>query len=148
MTDTADITIDRLEDQLTWYDTKAAAAQRMYKRLKSAMLIAAALIPVAALCPYGRVVDASLGALVMILEGFQQLGQYQQNWFTYRATAEALKHEKYLYLAPAGAYLYAENPRQLLAEQIESLVSQEHAKWSAAQEDALAKKRNQRPTML
>ena len=140
MSDTADVTMNRLEDQLTWYDTKAAGAQRMYKRLKSAMFMAAALIPVAALCPHARVIDASLGALVMVIEGFQQLGQYQQNWFTYRATAEALKHEKYLYLAPAGAYVYAENPRQLLAEQIESLVSQEHAKWSAAQQAALAKK--------
>src|SRR5690349_2136179 len=119
MTDMADITLERLEDQLTWYDTKAAAAQRMYKRLKSAMFVAAALIPVTALLPYGRGVEASLGALVVILEGFQQLGQYQQNWFTYRATAEALKHEKYLYLAPGGAYVYAEDPHQLLAEQIE-----------------------------
>src|SRR5262245_32548333 len=55
------------------------------------------------------------------------------NWITYRSTAEALKREKHLFLATAGPY-GAENPHSLLAERVESLVSQEHAKWASGQE--------------
>jgi len=39
---------------------------------------------------------------VVVFEGFQQLYQLQQNWVGYRATAESLKHEKYLCVARAG----------------------------------------------
>ena len=66
----------------------------------------------------------------------QQLNQYQQNWITYRSTCEALKHEKYLYMAKAGPYAAASDSHALLAERIESLISQEHAKWVSAQESA------------
>ncbi len=42
---------------------------------------------------------------------------------------EALKHEKYLYLARADVYPGSSNPLRLLAERIEGLISQEHARW-------------------
>jgi hypothetical protein len=81
----------------------------------------------------------ALGATVVILEGFQQLFQYQQNWITYRSTCEALKHEKFLYLADAGPYAHSKRKNALLAERVEGLVSQEHARWTSAQEE-LAKR--------
>ena len=71
------------------------------------------------------------------MEGVQQLFQFQQNWVSYRSTCEALKHEKFLYLATAGPYATAERPQALLAERVEGLVSQEHAKWAAQQEEAV-----------
>ncbi len=37
---------------------------------------------------------AILGASVAILEGLQQLGQYNNLWLSYRATAEQLRHER------------------------------------------------------
>jgi hypothetical protein len=129
-----DVTLARLEDQLAWYDGKAAYAQRMFKRLKATTFIAAGLIPLSALCPYGKFVAAVLGFVVVIVEGFQQLGQFQQNWINYRATAEMLKHQKYLFLAQAGPYADVPNARRVLAEQVESIVSQEHARWTAAQQ--------------
>src|SRR4051794_19300148 len=98
-------TWDRLEDQLGWYDRKSSAAQRMYKRLKILQLVTAAAIPVAAAAGAPGWVTAALGGVVLVLEGLQQLGQYQQDWAAYRSTCEALKHEKYLYLAEAGPYL-------------------------------------------
>ena len=68
------------------------------------------------------------------MEGFQQLNQYQQNWTTYRSTCEALKHEKFLYLSKAGSYATAANPKVMLAERVESLVSQEQSKWMQTQQ--------------
>ena len=74
--------------------------------------------------------------MIVVLEGLQQLEQYQQNWTTYRATCEQLKHEQFLFMAGAGPYGPAPNPEALLAERVESLVSQEHAAWVAQRDEA------------
>ena len=128
----ADTVLERLEDQIGWYDRKSAQGQRRFKVVKGIQLLAAAGVPVAAATSAEAWLLAALGASVVLLEGFLQLNQYQQNWITYRSTAEALKHEKYLFLAEAGPYDRAANPRSLLAERIEGLISQEHAKWVSA----------------
>jgi hypothetical protein len=122
-------TRDRLEDQVDWYDRKSASNQRMFKRLKVLQLVAGAMVPVAASVNAAAWITGGLGALVVV-ESIQQLGQYQQNWTNYRSTCEALKHEKYLCLAEAGHYHASGNPERMLAERIEGLVSQEHAKWT------------------
>lgn len=49
-------------------------------------------------------VTGGLAAVIVVLEGAQHLYQFQEHWITYRSTAEALKHEHYLYLAQAGPY--------------------------------------------
>lgn len=130
----ADVHLERLEDQLTWYDRKAAYNERMFKRFRLATLVISVSIPLSAAFVKYTVITGSLGALIALFEGMQQLNQYQQNWRSYRSTAEALKHEKYLFLSKAGDYASAVNPRALLAERVEGLVSQEHAKWSAKEE--------------
>lgn len=79
------------------------------------------------------------GAFIVVLEGLQQLQQYQQNWTTYRSTCERLRHEKYLFLARAGSYATAPAPEALLAERVEGLVSQEHAAWVSHRDDTAAK---------
>jgi len=126
---------DRLEDQLGWYDRKSMEAQRTYKRLKVLQLLAAAAVPVAAAADAPSWAIAALGGVVLVLEGLQQLGQYQANWIAYRSTCESLKHEKHLYLAGAGPYSDSAAARRTLAERVEGLVSQEHAKWVSTQEE-------------
>jgi hypothetical protein len=128
----------RLEDQIAWYDAKSLRNQHMFKALKVAQIVIAALIPVLAAADAKHWILGALGAIVLVLEGFQQLFQYQQNWSSYRSTCEALKHQKYLYLAGAGPYATAKRPDALLAERVEGLVSQEHAKWTASQEELRA----------
>ncbi len=124
---------DRLEEQLRWYDDKSMAAQRAYKRVKLAQLTVGAAVPVVALASVPAILTASLAAVVVVLEGIQQLQQWQTNWVLYRSTAEALKHERFLYLAAAGPYADADRER-VLAERVEGLVSQEHAKWTESRE--------------
>ena len=126
----------RLENQIDWYDRKSSGAQRVFKRMKVVEILAASVIPFLAgvSLPYGKLVIAGLGVSITILEGILHLNQYQQLWGNYRATCEALRHEKYTYLAGAGAYRGVADPRALLAERVESLVSQEDAKWSSLQQ--------------
>jgi hypothetical protein len=132
-----DPTWERLEDQLGWYDRKSRDNQRRYKWLKLLELAIAAALPVVAAMGSPVWVTGGLAAVIVLLEGAQHLYQFQEHWITYRSTAEALKHERYLYLATAGPYGGEDRHRQL-AERLEGLVSQEHAKWTASHSDPRA----------
>lgn len=129
----ADPIMQRLEDQIDWYDRKSIANQRTYKQMKVVEILAAAIIPfLAALrSPNIGMVTGALGVLVTVLEGMLHLNQYQQNWINYRSTCEALKHEKYTYLGKASPYANVPDAHALLAERVETLVSEEHAKWAS-----------------
>jgi hypothetical protein len=131
----------RLEDQIAWYDAKSQHNQRWFKLLKVCQIITAAAIPVAAGASAPAWLVGGAGALIVVLEGLQQLQQYQQNWITYRSTCERLKHEKFLFAARAGPYASSE-PEALLAERVESLVSQEHAAWVSQREEAAHRVKN------
>jgi len=135
-TSVVDPITERLEDQIRWYDTKSTTNMRWYKRLKISEIASAAVIPLlaASSLPRAMIVTGILGVVVTVFEGLLQLNQYHENWIRYRSTCESLKHEKYIYLANAGPYANVEKPRALLAERVESLVSQEHAKWATVQQ--------------
>jgi hypothetical protein len=126
---------ERLETQVAWYDKTSIKNQRWFKRLKVLQIVTAAALPVAAAVSAPLWLMGGGGALIVVLEGLQQLQQYQQNWTTYRSTCERLKHEKYLFLARAGPYTSAPRPEALLAERVEGLVSQEHAAWVSQQQE-------------
>ena len=128
-------TWERLEDQIGWYERKSTNSQHAYKGLKVVQLVATAVVPVVAAVHATAWIIAALGGLVLLLEGIQQLGQYQANWLGYRSTCEALKHEKHLYLARAGPYIDPTSASRTLAERVEGLVSQEHAKWASSREE-------------
>lgn len=129
-----DPTMQRLEDQIKWYGSRSLQNQRIFKVLKMVTILAAALIPFLAGHVPQQWIIGGLGVLIAVVEGLQQMNQYHSNWITYRSTSEALKHEKFLYFAKAGPYAAASDAHALLAERIESLVSQEHAKWTSGQE--------------
>ncbi len=135
----------RLEDQLQWYDTKSSKTKKWYKTLRISQLSLAALIPVVAMAggEWSKWVTAVFGALIAVFEGVQQLNQFGPQWLEYRATAERLKHEKYLFLSQGGHYrdVDPKEALRLLAERVEENVSQEHARWSSTSKQALEAKR-------
>jgi hypothetical protein len=126
-----DPTWDRLEDQIGWYSRKSRENQRLYKWLKLLEIAVAAVLPVVAAVHSPVWVTGGLAAVIVVLEGAQHLYQFQEHWITYRSTAEALKHERYLFLALGGPY-EGGDPHRQLAERLEGLISQEHAKWTAS----------------
>lgn len=128
-------TWERLEDQIGWYDGKASEAQRWYKRIKLLQLVVAAAIPIVALLRASEWVPGVLGAAVVVLEGVQQLYRHHEHWITYRSTCEALRRERFLYLAGAGPYASAKRPLVRLAERVEDLVGQETATWASTQQE-------------
>jgi Protein of unknown function (DUF4231) len=139
-----DVTMGRLDERIDWYDRRSGSNQRSYKILKIVVIVLAALIPLLSGVPLPFLptmgvptwILGAMGAAIAVIEGVQALNQYYGNWISYRSTCEALKHEKYLYLGEAGPYATAVGAHALLAERVESLVSQENAKWASAQEIA------------
>jgi hypothetical protein len=134
--------LERLQDQLTWYGQKSRDARKAFKRIKVTEIVAAALIPFltgqigAKAWPGISYVVGALGVLITILEGLLHLNQYQENWSSYRATAESLKHEKFMFLAKAGPYANAADPRVALAERMEAVMAQENSQWVATVQKA------------
>ncbi len=126
----------RLDNQINYYDMSSVKNQRNYKICKLIVIIAAAIIPFLAALSFNPWLVGSLGVVIVISEGFQQVGQYHDNWISYRSTCEELRHEKYLFIAKAGPYDTVQDPDKLLAERVESLVSKEHAKWVSCREQA------------
>jgi len=132
---------ERLEDQIAWYERKSRKSQRAFNALKLWTMISSTAVPL--LTTFG-VTDgrllASITASVAFAEAMQHMNQYQMNWLLYRSTCEALKHEKFLYLSSAGAYETATGKSVLLAERVEELVSQEHARWVSSRDEKKAGK--------
>ena len=135
----------RAGGQIEWYESRSAQAQRTYQRLKFAQISVGAVIPF--LAGFQEQLEAALadeldllpallivaiGVIVVALEGVQHLNQYQKTWLDYRSTAEALRHEKFLFLADAGPYPSARDKRARLAERIEELIASEHSRWVSA----------------
>lgn len=128
----------RLEEAIDWYDRRAGENQRLYRWLKLLEIAVAAALPVVAGVGSPVWVTGGLAAVVVVLEGAQHLFQFQEQWITYRTTAESLKHEHHLYLAKAGPY-GGEDRRSKLATRTEALISQEHARWVAGQQGTTAR---------
>jgi hypothetical protein len=134
-----EVALERLEDQIGWYDRRSRTNRCGYRSCKVIELVAAALVAVspglvavqkeAPLWPY---VVSGLGALITALLGLQHLYQFHTNYVSYRATCEALRREKHLYFAGAGPYADALNPERLLAERVEALTSSENTQWVSA----------------
>ena len=123
---------DRVDDQIAWYDRKSGDAQRRFKLFRRAEIVCAAAIPFIAGYS-GTYIGAQaatgvLGAVVVVLASLLSLGRYQENWLEYRATAEALKHEKYLYLAHVEPYA-SENSFPLFVQAAEGFLSKENSAW-------------------
>jgi hypothetical protein len=121
-----------ITDQRIWYSARSRMSRAIYIRLKTFQLLLAAAIPVisvASASNWQRWMTAGLGALIGVVEGIVQLGQYQQNWLLYRATSEALKREEFLHSAGVGPYADVTNPDALYIERCDAVMSGENAKW-------------------
>jgi hypothetical protein len=111
----SDFVRSRWLEQLTWMDSKAAKAQRLYYRLRLVTIVGAVVVP--ALVALNSLdgwpgtsaqiatwVVSLVVAVSAAIEGFFQFGQ---RWRNYRSTAERLKTEGWLFLQLAGPYASA-----------------------------------------
>ncbi|SMC55704.1 DUF4231 domain-containing protein [Primorskyibacter flagellatus] len=123
----------RLDGQIEWYDRKSVSNQAAYKKLRLIEIIAAASIPLLAgyidKHVYVGMVIGALGLIVAVLAGVIGLYRFQENWGEYRAVSEALKQEKFLFLARAAPY-DGEKPFELLVTRVETMLRKETSGWT------------------
>jgi hypothetical protein len=119
-------------EQSEWYARKARSNSRIFFWIRGYQVVVASLIPLVSL--FGewsaqRYVSAALGASIAIVEGLQQLGQFQQNWHRYRAAREALQREQFLFEMSAGPYGTTSDKLRLFVERADSVMGGEASKW-------------------
>jgi len=136
-----DYEAERLDPAIAWYEARSARSKRWFYFLQGMQLVASTLVT--ALAAWSaevvpRPVLASVSAAAALAAGMLGLFGWQQLWIRYRATAETLKHEKYLHRTRGGPYRDATGAA-LLAERCEGVVSSEHAVWATAMERTGAK---------
>jgi Protein of unknown function (DUF4231) len=122
----------RLDDQMSWYDRKSGANQLWFKRLRFAEIVAAAIIPFLSGFAGGslpiKIAIGALGVVVAVIASLLALLRLQEHWISYRATAEALKMEKFLFLTQTQPYDTAD-AFHLLVQRVEALLSKESTQW-------------------
>ncbi len=124
-----------VDGQIRYYDREANLHSRAYHSTKAATIIVAAVIPFVAGRPDMAVVTGLLGVVIVILQGLQQLFNVHENWIRYRSTCEALRNERFLYNAQAGAYAGGTpEAERRLAEHVGAIVRQEHSRWATVQQ--------------
>jgi Protein of unknown function (DUF4231) len=123
----------RLDSQAQWYDRRATTNQHCYRALRVLEVILAGSIPlfssmVQGSPPIGILVSV-ISVSIAVISGLLGLYKFQENWIEYRATAEALKHEKFMFLTRSGPY-GVEPPLPILVERVEGIIAKEGTAWS------------------
>jgi hypothetical protein len=126
---------DRVDHQIDWYSMKSKSNQNWFKGLKIIEIASAAVIPFVAgmsgNIPCSAWILGLLGVTVAISAGVTSVYHHQENWINFRATSEALKHEKYIFLTQAGINS-DESSFERFVQQIEALISKENSTWTSS----------------
>jgi hypothetical protein len=126
----------RVDQQIDWYSAKSQSNQRWFKVLRLIEIAFATASPVlvsqiATDTPVLKIIVGSIGVCVAVIAGIVSLYKFQENWIEYRAAAETLKREKFLFLTKSPPY-DGENAFQSLVGHVESMISTETTNWSGA----------------
>ena len=154
----------RLDAQQSYHSVKAGEFQTKHIRLSRTQIILAALIPVVAILDptehdYLQLLTGIIGATIAIIGGFMSLGNYQQNWMSYRTTSEALKAEKFKFLVRCGEYsdgtiLIAEDEKEKdaakehilmcrLQSNVEKIISNQNDQWQQQRREQEVKRQKE-----
>lgn len=123
---------ERVDGQQKWHSVKSSKYKWWYFILQSISIIGAATIPVISLSSSSehnvRIAVALLGASAAIAVSASNLFQCRELWVRYRSTAEALKHEKYLYLTGSAPFTDRDS-FSLFVNRVESILANQNSGW-------------------
>jgi hypothetical protein len=123
---------DRVEDQIAWYDRKAAFNKRWFISLRAVEIASAATVPFLSGFSSHPSIGAAVGIMGIIITlcaGMTHLCQFQERWMDYRTTAEALKKERFLFATRTEPYNGAD-AFPTLVQRIETVASKEVVTWA------------------
>ncbi len=128
--------LERLEDQIQYFDSKSVKYQRTYKVLNYIVIAAAALVPFSIVASWPVWVAAGFGVIIAVAQGAQHVGQFHGDWISSRSTWQALSSERGLYYARASVYADSQDLERLLAERMEGILAGERSRWMAIRGEA------------
>jgi hypothetical protein len=119
-----------LKGQRCWYSERAATYKQRTQVLSLLVIGAGAGTSFVQVLPAERwvpVVTAALGAVVVLVEGWQRIARYAETWSAYRTASERMKREQRLYVNGAGAYRDVDEDEAYLrfVEAIEAVLAEE-----------------------
>ena len=122
----------RVNEQISWMESKSKQNQESYKRLKVMEIVAAAAIPfLAGFHQVHRsfpIITGLLGFFIVVIGGIQQLQRYHENWIAYRATSESLKRERILFETSTDPY-QGDQRYERFIQNFEALLADENKIW-------------------
>ena len=126
--------IERVDDQISWYNKKSKINQTRYKSLKTIVIIVSVSIPVlAGMISDGdnwlKIVVGICGASIAGVEGILSLFKFQDLWLQYRLTAEMLEREKIIFLTGSGPYENSSSAFKNFVINAESIMGNENQTW-------------------
>src|SRR5215218_4596212 len=119
-----------LKGQRRWYSERGSTYKQRTQVLGLLVIGAGAatsFVQVFSPRPWVPVVTAALGAVVVLIEGWQRISRYGETWTGYRIASERIKREQRLYVNGAGAYRNVEEDEAYLrfVEAIEAILAEE-----------------------
>ena len=81
-----------------------------------------------------KIAIGALGIVVAVIASLLGLLQLQEHWIEYRATAESLRKEKFLFLTQTEPY-DKDDAFHLLVQRVEALLSKENTEWAAIHDE-------------
>ncbi len=123
----------RLEDQVKYYEKNSLENKKYYYYFKTSEISISVVIPFLTGYimdnPFIKYVIGGLSVMLALLTGLEVLYKFQDKWITYRATAETLIQEKYMFLSKAGSYK-DDQTLSNLSERVELILAKENSTWN------------------
>lgn len=118
---------------MEWYNKKSALYKRLHNVSQVALIILSAITPVLILLQdwdfksFAIVTSTAVSAIVALAAKFK----IYETWIGYRGATEAMRREYSLYSCSAGNYHDVDDKDRLFIENIEKIITDEHAEWTA-----------------
>lgn len=133
--DTKEYLEKRVDDQISWYGKKSAVIKKRHYTLRVIVILISVILPfltgiMSDKTPYIKIAIAAGSLIIAFFEGISSLYKYQEQWLTYRNTAESLKREKILFQTKSGPYEKSQ-ALSLLVNRCEGIMSEENQTWQS-----------------
>ena len=143
--------INRLGDQIEWYDMRSSKYKKQWERFRKTIIILSACIPfLVGLIGMNfgdhpndifdmvlKLVVGVAGVVIAVLESLNQLYKNQTLYIDYRITAEQLKQEFSYFMGKGGKYegLKKDESYSTLIANCESIMANENNRWAEVSRD-------------
>ena len=131
----------RYKKQLDWYEKHAIQSRVTYYTLQILIVLAGASVPIINVFPSNdnniytiKIISSILGSFIVIFTGILQITKSNENWISYRSTAELMKSEYQRFKMGVSDYSAEkisekENRSLLFIERMETIIAEEGKKF-------------------